>query len=54
MSLSIAFRVILMEFYENYKGYSGKIEIIRVEVEQWWICKDNYWGLPFYFPGRHH
>jgi hypothetical protein len=34
MSLSIAFRVILMEFYENYKGYSGKIEIIRVEVEQ--------------------
>lgn len=31
MSLSIAFRVILMEFYEN-KGNSGKIVIIRVEV----------------------
>jgi hypothetical protein len=33
MSLLIAFRVTLMEFYENYKGNSGKIEIIRVEVE---------------------
>jgi hypothetical protein len=34
MSLSIAFRVKLMEFYENYNGNSGKIVIIRVEVEQ--------------------
>jgi hypothetical protein len=33
VSLLIAFRVILIEFYENYKGNSGEIEIIRVEVE---------------------
>jgi hypothetical protein len=33
VSLLIAFRVILMEFYENYKVYSGEIEIIGVEVE---------------------
>jgi hypothetical protein len=34
MSLLIAFRVNINEIYENYKGNSGKIEIIRVEVEQ--------------------